>query len=98
MGYRVEYETVRKVRRMEQKTARLPAMIGAALVLFLILVGIFWPEGKETLRNFLIPGDPAVTVAALEELAEELETGAPLGEALDNFCRSIVREDGLGPA
>ena len=95
MGYRVEYETVRKVRRMEQKTARLPAMIAAALILFFILVGFFWPEGKEALRNFLIPGDPAVTVAALEGLAEELETGAELGDALENFCRTVLQEDAL---
>lgn len=97
MGYRVEYETVRKVRRMEQKTARLPALTAGAFLLFLILVGSLWPKGKEVLREMLIPGDPAVTVAALEDLAQELETGAELGDALENFCRTVVREAELDP-
>lgn len=95
MGYRVEYETVRKVRRMEQRTTRLPALTAAAFVLFLVLVGSFWPKGKEVLREILIPGDPAVTVAALEDLAEELKTGTELDDALENFCQTVVREADL---
>lgn len=93
MGYRVEYETVSKVRRMEQKTARVPALTAAAFLLFLILVVNFWPKGKAVLQEILIPGDPAVTVAALEDLAEELETGAPLSDALENFCRTVVEAE-----
>lgn len=96
MGYRVEYETVRKVRRMEQKTARVPAMTAAVFVVFLLLVYGFWPKGREALRQLLIPGEPAVTVAALEGLADELETGADLGDALENFCRTVVREAEIG--
>lgn len=89
MGYRVEYQTVRKVRRMEQKKSGQAALTAVFFVVFLIITTLLWPEGREVLREILLPGDPAVTVAALETLAEELQTGVQLGDALENFCQSI---------
>ena len=97
MGYRVEYETVRKVRRMEQRKSGRAALTAVFFALFLILTTMLWPKGREALRELLIPGDPVVTVAALETLAEELQTGAELGDALENFCQTIVREAEIGP-
>lgn len=92
MGYRVDYQPVKKVRGVEKRTSRLPAMIGLCLLLFLLLVGEFWPRGAEVLRNLVVPGDPAVTVAALEDFALELKAGEALPSALEGFCRRIIRE------
>ena len=95
MGYRVEYAPVKKVRRVEKRTVGIPAMTAVCLLLFLLLVSGFWPQGSETLREILIPGDPVVTVAALEELAVELGAGEELDSALESFCRKIVAEADL---
>lgn len=97
MGYRVEYETVGKVRRMEQRKSPRAALTALFFALFLLLTAAFWPKGREALRELLIPGDPAVTVGALETLAEELQTGSALGDALENFCQTIVREAEIVP-
>ena len=97
MGYRVEYETVRKVRRMEQKRSGTAALTVMFFVVFLLLTSLLWPEGREVLQEIFLPGDPAVTVAALETLADELQTGAQLGDALENFCQSIAWEAEIDP-
>ena len=51
MGYRVEYQTVRKVRRMEQKKSGQAALTAVFFVVFLILTTLLWPEGREVLRE-----------------------------------------------
>ena len=90
MGYRIEYGPVKKVRGMEKRISRKAALTGLCFLLFCILVGVFWPERVETLRNLLIPGDPAVTAAAMEELTAELQAGRDLTDSLMNFCLTVL--------
>lgn len=97
MGYRVEYETVPKVRRMEQRKSGRAALTALFFVIFLLLTTVFWPKGRAVLQELLLPGDPVVTVAALETLAEELQTGTRLGDALENFCQTIAMETEIDP-
>lgn len=59
------------------------------LVLSFLAVGILWPERAEQLRDFLTPGDPAVTTAAVEDFAQELREGKPVMEALQDLARRI---------
>lgn len=63
--------------------------LAMVLVLSFLAVGILWPEGAERLRDFLTPGDPAVTTAALEDFAQELRGGKPVTEALRELARRI---------
>lgn len=95
MGYRVDYQPVKKVRGAERRRSRVLALTGLCLIVFLILVNSVWPQGMELLRELLIPGDTAVTVAALEDLASELGAGEALSGALENFCRRILVEAGF---
>ena len=97
MGYRVDYQPVNKVRGLEKRTARAPALAALCLVLFCLLVNSIWPRGAEVMRELLIPGNPAVTVAALEDFAEELKAGEALPSALEGFCRKVIREAELDP-
>lgn len=90
MGYRVEYCPVKKVRGAKKRVSRKVMLTALCLLLFCTLVGILWPEGTEVLRLFLFPGDPAVTVAALEELTAELRTGVPLSDSFRIFCLRIM--------
>jgi len=92
MGYRVEYQSVRKVRGVEKRTSSLPALIGLCLMLFLLLVGSCWPRGAQVLRGLVMPGNPSVTAAALEDFALELKAGEALPSALEGFCRRVIQE------
>lgn len=92
MGYRVEYEPVKKVRGAEKRTSRVAALTAVSLALFGILVCSFWDRGREVLQDLLLPGDGAVTAAAMEDLVRDLQTGLPLGEAVEGFCRTVIGE------
>lgn len=50
-------------------------------------------QGARTLRAVFIPGNPAVTVAALEDLAGELKAGESIQKALEGFCRRVTELD-----
>lgn len=97
MGYRVEYGPVKKVRRLEERVSRRSALTGLFLLLFLFSVCAFWPEGRDTLRRLVFPGDPAVTAAAFEEMTEELRSGSGVMDSLRIFCLRILEGAGLDP-
>ena len=96
MGYRIDYGPVKKVRGVEKRTSRLAALTGMFLLLFVITVCCFWPEGTAVLRDWFLPGDPVVTAAAMEELTDSLRTGEGIGESLRAFCARILEGAALG--
>lgn len=97
MGYRVDYQPIRKVRGAEKRKARVTALTALCLVLFVLLVNSMWPRGAEVLRGMFFPGDAAVTVSALEDLAVELKAGEELTSAFETFCRKVIREAEVDP-
>lgn len=82
MGYRIDYVPPEK--------RRLGGMIAGWFLTFMLLVGAFWPKGRDMLANALFPGDRAVTVEALETFARDLGDGQPVGQATEDFCRRIL--------
>ncbi len=90
MGYRIEYDPVKKVRGMEKRVSGKAALTALCFLLFCILVCTFWPEGAQILRELVFSGDPAVTTAALEELTVELRAGLNVADSLRNFCLAIL--------
>ena len=94
MGYRVDYGPVRKIRGMEKRFSRPAALTGLFFFAFLLLTAFQWPEGMRLLWDLVVPGDPAVTAAALEELTEELRAGESAAESLGLFLRRILK--GIG--
>lgn len=97
LGYRVEYGPVDMPAVEEEKRGGYRLFLWTGFfVLFLALTVRFWPQGREVLRELLIPGDPAVTTAALENLAVELRSGEELYTALEGFCREIVANGAKG--
>ncbi len=94
MSYRVEYQPVKQ---RKKGGSRLIALTALCLLLFLLLVNGFWPRGTQVLREWVLPGDAAVTAAALEELAVELKSGEPISGALESFCRRIMAEAEFDP-
>lgn len=97
MGYRIDYGPVKKVRGLEKRTSRLAALTGLFFLLFVITVCCFWPEGVAELRQILLPGDPAVTTSAMEELADSLRTGEEIFDSLRTFCARILEGASCDP-
>lgn len=97
LGYRIEYdgrEGKYEIRRYYPY--RLPALFLAAASLFLVLTFAFWEAGADYIREALIPGENAVTVAAFENLTKRLRQGENLGDAVTEFCMDVIH--GSAPA
>lgn len=97
MGYRVDYQPIKKVRGAEKRKSGIPALTALCLLVFLLLVNSCWPRGARVLRSLLLPGDAAVTVAALEDFAVELGAGDSFPGAFENFCRRVIQGAEIDP-
>lgn len=90
MSYQIEYNTVGlpKPKGKPQKTPNW-ALLCVALCLLLALgikcLGLPW------VQQVLLPGDPAVTAAALENMVADLKGGASLIGAITAFCQEILQ-------
>ena len=97
MAYRIEYDTgAGKYEIHPERKSLGPWLTAGWLALFLLLTHLFWPAGEAALRDFLIPGDDAVTVLAAKRLAENLKEGTTLVEAAEIFCRDILAGAKIG--
>lgn len=95
MGYRIEYEPSYGPRK--RRTPKLAVLTALCMLLFLLLVNTFWIQGKQALRELLLPGDAAVTASALEDLVRDLREGEKLSFALESFCKKVIEEAKLDP-
>lgn len=90
MSYRIDYQSAKKVRGVEKRTAPYSALAALCVLLILLLTGTLWPAAGETLRALVFPGNTVVTVAALEELAVDLRAGESVQSALEGFCHQVM--------
>lgn len=86
MGYVIEYPGNP---RKSGKRGRLWIPVCAVLCA-LALVGLIRKDFRYDLLRILFPGDAAAALAELERLAENLQSGTPLGQALEAFCVGVV--------
>ena len=86
MGYVIEYPENSWKNR---KKGRLWVPVCAVLCA-LALVGLFRKDSRYYIQRLLFPGDAAVALAELEHLALNLQSGTPLGQALEAFCADVV--------
>ena len=82
MAYRITYDTFKMKRVIKRKIGA-----GIWLVTAAIISVCFFANRK---TDFLLPGDPQVTSAALEQFAEDLQTGQGLSDAVTAFCQHII--------
>lgn len=86
MGYVIEYPENSWKNR---KKGRLWVPVCAVLCA-LALVGLIRKDSRYYIQRLLFPGDAAVALAELEHLALNLQSGTPLGQALEVFCADVV--------
>lgn len=83
MAYRIDYPGKKKKR-------------GFSAWLLLAAVPALLALPKQRIVQWLLPGDPEITVRALSELVQTLRQGSNAGDAVAAFCRSIIHGAGLG--
>ena len=89
MAYQIIYDPNLKQDSKGNGIRRL-LLTTAFFLCFLWMVGNLWPEGRELLKNLLIPGNPDMTLQAAEVFAQELGSGFSLADAARNFCIAVL--------
>lgn len=86
MGYVIEYPENSWKNR---KRGSLWVLVCTVLCV-LALVGLIRKDSRYYIQRLLFPGNAAVALAELERLAVNLQSGTPLGQALEAFCADVV--------
>ncbi len=93
MSYRIEYG---KIGQAQAPVSRRERKVGTyAMVfffVFLILTGVFWQEGRETLQKLLWPGDMEEITTFAVQFGREIRGGMPIGDAVEGFCREVIAQ------
>lgn len=91
MGYKIRYDAVGGPTGGDHKrkwTGTIALICVLACLLGALVVKNY---GLPWVQEVLLPGDPAVTAAALENLASDLRSGTSLWDAITAFCREIMQ-------
>lgn len=89
MAYQIRYTDTSMVKQ-ERKIRKSNVKVAIIICSALILAGILQIK---SVQNFLIPGDPEVTKAALSSFAQELRAGERFSDAAAVFCRQVIESD-----
>lgn len=87
MGYRVDYQPVRKIRGAEKRRSTVPALTALFFLVFLLLVNLYWEQGAQVLKNLVLREEMAT---ALEVFSQELKAGEELKSAWAHFCGTLT--------
>jgi hypothetical protein len=88
MSYSVTYGQ-EFLKRNTKKGYAKPAVLAGVLVMAVVLLSI--PQIREPIRNFLLPGDGAVTAKAIESFADDMKSGTSFYDAAQTFCMEILQ-------
>ena len=89
MAYQISYGPV-KTKHPVARRAKTGRWLLLTLCAAALVVGLQVSEVGKTVWNWILPGDPQVTGAALDTMVEELKEGNSVGEAVTAFCREII--------
>lgn len=97
MGYRIVYgeESLRE-KPKGMGILRFQLLTAVFAVLFVLSVRIWWNDGAEQLRHWLLPGEPTVTEAAFSGFVEDIQGGMKVGDAVTAFCKEIISHADVG--
>lgn len=89
LKYRIEYDTY--TRYQTGKAGKgLKMFCLYSLILASIILMLVYAPNSSFLYRLILPGEPAVTADALEQMSREISSGAALSEALDVFCVAVM--------
>lgn len=90
MNYRIEYDGARVKKRAIRVTKAKKWTIILVCAAVIASGFMLWPRGRMMLRDFVLPGDGAITDRALQGLVENLRSGQPMSDAVEVFCKEII--------
>lgn len=91
MSYRITYPSFGEEKKQPPAKRGWTGVVSAALVAALVFGAIAVKNrGLTWVQAYLLPGDPAVTAAALDGMVEDLRSGESITEAVKAFCQEII--------
>ena len=87
--YRIEYGNYSRYRKGSILKKLAPYLFPIILFTSFILF-IAYSHNPSNLYELILPGDPAVTADAFEQLSEAIGRGDAFADALDVFCETIM--------
>lgn len=87
MGYKITYGPAREKRKAQPVRIR-PVHIWLGIMILAVFVRLI--GYGDDIMKLILPGDPAVTAAALENITQELTAGESISDAFSEFCQEIV--------
>lgn len=91
MAYSIAYEPDSQITYRQIKNG--PVLYKTVLLCISILaicLTAFVPSMRNWLWDFMIPGDPEITVDAVSKLVDQLKSGLRASEAIETFCNEII--------
>lgn len=90
MSYRIFYRPVKRLRSPARYRNRRLALTGLFLLLFPLFADRYMPRCMELIQAFLIPGEDAVTAAAIDGLCRDLRSESSLIRILEDFLQKLL--------
>ncbi len=95
MSYRIDYGSTGDQRKPLKPTQKHGAIAAVICIIALVAGAISIKHtGLTWVQEVLLPGDPAVTAAALENMVESIKDGSSLAAAVTAFCQEIINHAG----
>ena len=88
MAYRIAYGPSGTVLKEKRRKRRKWISAVAVFALVIGILRLFWIG--DWMRDFLIPGDPDVTVAAWNTMVDKLRDGSGIRLAVAAFCEQVL--------
>lgn len=95
MGYQVSYDMISAP--SERRSKRWTGIAALVVICVLLISAVsFKTAALPWIKNFLIPGDPEVTAAALDAFVDDLQDGMSFADAVTAFCQTIIAHGQAG--
>ena len=88
MAYKIDYIPVGKRQYLRKRKS--PGWLFPTLAVVGFFAVFFALSVQYGSTDWLLPGDPTVTKAALAELIESLKAGEAFPDAVTAFCREVI--------
>ena len=90
MAYSIQYDPEYNSRFPIKPFNKVWTKLASYLLIVSVLILCLFGYARETVKSWLLPGDPTVTEDALISMVEDIRAGEPIGDAITAFCLEIL--------
>ena len=91
MGYQIQYgSTVIKKYLRDNTDPHKSLLLIIEVVCLCCILAFSVFQHRDLIWEWILPGDPQITKAALTTLGENIRYGIPVGDAIEVFCKEIL--------